>query len=95
MSENVQLGVSTVMAGEILPTLDGGETIAMVDAVVLIPSIDGVPRGNYTMTPEQAMAIASAIASAAGHLINQEVDDHGKPTTLRHRLSRLAPGTGN
>lgn len=89
MGDNVQLGVSTVMTGEVLQSFDGGEGIAMADMVVLIPYINGEQKGNYSMTPEQTMVLARALASAAGSLINREVDDNGAPLSPLAKLIKF------
>lgn len=89
MGDNVQLGVSTVMTGEVLQSFDGGEGIAMADMVVLIPYINGEQKGNYSMTPEQTMVLARALAAAAGSLINREIGDDGQPLNWWERLTKL------
>ena len=89
MSEEVKLGVTTAQFGQILRDMDGAETVADHDMVILVPYINGEQRGSYNMTPEQAILIAQALAAKAGELINKEVDDQGKPTGLVHRLRRL------
>lgn len=88
MTEHVQLGISTVMTGQILQS-GAGETVAIADLVCLVPYIDGEQQRNFHMTPEQAMAIARALATAAGQLVHAEVDDNGAPLTPLARLTRL------
>lgn len=89
MSEEVQLSVMGAQFGQLLRDVDGNETVAMEDMVVLVPFVNGVQQVPYNMTPEQAITIAQALAAKAGELINAEVDDRGKPTGLIHRLRRL------
>lgn len=85
-----QLGVSTVMAGEILTDLDSGaQTVAMEDAVLLVAFTDGTQDGSWPLTPSQAMSLAKGLSSACGTLINREVDDTGAPLTWWDRLTRL------
>lgn len=79
------------MTGQILQDFEGEEHVAMADMVVLIPYIDGRQgKQHFSMTPEQAQALALALSTAAGQLISAEVDDAGKPTGLAHRIRRLA-----
>lgn len=89
MTDQVQLGVSTVMAGEILTRGDGGEVVVPDDLVQLAAYLDGTLHGTYEMTAEQALTLAEALRKAAVKLINAEVTDSGKSTGLLHRMTRL------
>jgi hypothetical protein len=93
MNGTIQLGISTVMAGEIVPTVDGFQSVVVADSVCLTPFVEGVEKPAYYMTPEQAQALAVGLCTAAGQLINAEVDDAGKPTSLVHRLRRISGAT--
>lgn len=85
-----QLGISTVMTGELLEDVNTGEQqVAMVDMVLLTVNTGGEQTNSLQMTPEQAMAVARGLSAAVGRLINAEIDDQGKPTGLLHRIHRL------
>lgn len=85
-----QLGISTVMTGELLEDVNtGAEAVALTDMVLLTVNQDGDVVNSYQMTPEQAMAVARGLSAAVGRLINAEIDDQGKPTGLLHRIHRL------
>lgn len=84
------LGITTVMAGQVLRDLGtGAETIAPVDLVMLTAHVGGVQRASYQMTPAEAMAVAKALSAGCGKLISAEIDDDGKPLSWWERLTRL------
>lgn len=85
-----QLGVSTVMAGEVLTDLHtGGQSIAMEDTVVLLAFTDGVQTDSWPLSPQLAMALAKGLSGACGKLISAEVDDNGTPLSALARLTKL------
>lgn len=85
-----QLGISTVMAGQVLADQDtGAQTIAPADLILLTVTHDGVQAASYQMTPAQAMAVGRALASACGKLINAEIDDTGAPLSPLTRLIKF------
>lgn len=85
-----QLSVSSVMAGQLLDDVDTGEqTVAPLDLVLLIFTVDGEQRASYSLTPPQAMDVARALSGAVGRLVSAEIDDDGKPLGPLARLQRL------
>lgn len=92
--DGVQLRVSPVMTGQPLVYQDGSgrQTVAPADLVFLAAHRDGKQLTAYQMTPAQAMSVARALATAAGHIINAEIDDDGRalsPLAKLHKLGTL------
>ena len=93
MTEEVQLAVTTAQFGELLRDMDGAETVAAHDMVILIPIVNGEHQRSLEMTPEQALAVATILTDSAVSLLNAEVDDDGKPLSLLSRLQRIRHST--
>ena len=68
---------------------DGESGIAPADLVLLTPLVDGERQDTYHLTPEQAIQFAKEVTRMAVSIINAQVGDDGKPTTLATRLGIL------
>jgi len=85
-----QVGISTVMAGEILKHTDGsGESVALADMVLLTLTRDGEQIAAMQMTIQEAFAVAQGLSGAAGRLIDAQIGDDGKPLPLLQRLAQV------
>jgi hypothetical protein len=87
--------ISTVRTGQVLLLADGTQTLATDDLVQVCTIIDGVPTGmSFAMTPEHAMEFATNLASRAGELLAERVDDSGKKLGLLAALRDLGKAGG-
>lgn len=94
MEHSAGFEIETIQAGQLCRAFDGTQTVAIADSVQISLRDGERVLASGLCTPEQAMVLAGSIAKAAGHLISQERDDAGKPTSFLHRLRRLnAPPT--
>lgn len=93
METGTQLGISTVMAGQILEDVHtGAETVATADLVLFSILTDGEQTACCQMSADQALAVAAALTQAAGKLIKLEITDDGHPLSFAARMARLNKG---
>lgn len=89
--DDVAFALSAVQAGQTV-MVDGVESLAIKDEVILTVVVNGTPSRSFRMTPEEALQVGAGLGQMAGKLINAEVDDNGRPTGFIHRLSRINAG---
>lgn len=90
MPETHQLGISTVMTGETFRQGAEELSVAAFDAVLLGSYVDGVPYGGFLLRPEEAVQLAQGLMRAAGSLVNEEIDDNGRPLSPAAKMARYA-----
>lgn len=90
MPDTHQLGISTVMTGETFHQTTDELGVAAFDAILLGSYLNGEAYGGFLLRPEEAVQLAQGLMRAAGILINEEIDDNGRPLSPAAKMARYA-----